>query len=137
VRNAYLRRRQRVIREGVRQPSSTLSGGPGRHVAGASDARERTSPQGCVARGPSRERSRAPGWLCRGWAQGGRTQDEDSVDQACSAAPPDVQDCGPTRERCAAVVDGAVHSRMRTPMRAVSTSPRRMPRRGWPVVRGR
>jgi phospholipid-binding lipoprotein MlaA len=66
VRNAYLRRRQRVIREGVRQPSSTLSGGPGRHVAGASDARERTSPQGCVARGPSWERSRAPGWLCRG-----------------------------------------------------------------------
>jgi phospholipid-binding lipoprotein MlaA len=71
VRNAYLQRRQRAIQEGVRQSSSALSGGPGRQVAVASDARERTSPQGCVARGPYRERSRAPGWLCRGWAQGG------------------------------------------------------------------
>jgi phospholipid-binding lipoprotein MlaA len=140
VRNAYLQRRQRAIQERVRQASSALSGGPGRQVAVASDARERTSPQGCVARGPYRERSRAPGWLCRGWAQGGRTQDEAAVDQAFSAALPDVQDCGATRERgsgALAVVNGAVRSPMRTPMRAVSTSPRRMPMSPWRAPQSR
>jgi phospholipid-binding lipoprotein MlaA len=44
VRNAYLQRRQRVIQEGVRQSSSALSGEPGRHAAGTSDAREPASP---------------------------------------------------------------------------------------------
>jgi phospholipid-binding lipoprotein MlaA len=44
VRNAYLQRRQRVIQEGVHQSSSALSGEPGRHAAGISDAREPASP---------------------------------------------------------------------------------------------
>jgi hypothetical protein len=44
VRNAYLQRRQRAIQEGVRQSPSVLSGEPGRHAAGTSDAREPASP---------------------------------------------------------------------------------------------
>jgi hypothetical protein len=44
VRNAYLQQRQRVIQEGVRQSSWALSGEPGRHAAGTSDAREPASP---------------------------------------------------------------------------------------------
>jgi hypothetical protein len=43
VRDAYLQRRQRPIQEGVRQSSSALSGEPGRHTAGASDARKPAS----------------------------------------------------------------------------------------------